>query len=440
MKNSKAVRGPGMKSEMACLLPAGKGNIDAFMDVPTSKSLSNRALLLAAAAGGGEISGILDCRDTRVLARALWLEGWDVSWEDGRVRIGDRTKPSGMCRVDMEDSGTGARLLAGLLATMDGDHLIEGSRRLAQRPMKELIDALIELGAEIEAPSGTLPLRIRGSRIEGGKLFFEPRVSSQFVSSILMAAPRFRKGLELEILGHLPSAPYLKLSRDVMEVFGAEISCTQDLRSWSVAPGGLQEARYEVEGDWSAAAFPLAALAVCGGQIQLGPLNRNSHQGDAAILNFLQDAGVDFHWEGSMLHAGGIAGDPIMPDLLKCPDLFPAMVVIAACRLPGSVFSGIEHLKHKESDRLRAMTENLESLGAEFELFEGKLTVSRTVDVESSRQREVLAHADHRIAMAMAVTALYAGPLLLDDPSCVGKSFPGFWEAWEAMLQPDSSS
>jgi len=413
--------------------------------LPSSKSLTNRALVMAAAADGGEILNPLRCRDTRVLSSALQGEGWRLSEERSRVVLGTREIPPGRSSIlDLEDSGTGARLLIGLLSTVEGQHVIDGSPRLRQRPMMQLLGALVDLGAEIRSSGGGLPVGIRGTRISGGKLSFEPRVSSQFVSSLLMAAPRFVEGLQLEILGRLPSAPYLELTRDVMRSFGASVMVDPSLRYWRVAPGGLRPAGYEVEADFSAAAFPLAALALVGGWVELGPFSEKSAQGDRRIVEILASSGMEFRWEKhdgrasesttSYLVARGSIDRVIEADLFECPDLFPALVAVAACRFPGSVLEGLEHLKYKESHRLEAMKENLESLGARFELDGHRVKILRPVDAMPGKVRPVRAHSDHRIAMAMAVTAIVAGPLELDDPDCVAKSFPNFWDLWDRMM------
>jgi 3-phosphoshikimate 1-carboxyvinyltransferase len=401
--------------------------------VPTSKSLTNRALVASAAAGGGTIASPLDCDDTRVLAAALVDAGWPVVWGT-EIEVGERTVPEHRVRLDLRDSGTGSRLILALLAASPGRSIVDGSDRLRERPMAPLLESLTRIGAQLRSRNGFLPVEIDGTVLDGGAVEVQPEVSSQFVSALVMAGPLMRKGLDLMVSGPLPSAPYLDLTADVLRAFGCELAVSDDRRRWRVRPVPLERTRYEVEGDWSAAAFLLAAVAVVGGEIELGPLDPASRQGDRAVVRILADAGLDLDWSGKLLIARGPVIAPITADLRDCPDLFPALIATASCAPPGSRFTGLDHLKHKESDRLQVMVENLNLLGAKLEVRGPELEVEATLDSDSGRRPRVTAAGDHRVAMAMAVTALAAGPLELDDPHCVSKSFPAFWTVWESLL------
>ncbi len=401
-------------------------------DVPASKSLSNRALIAAAVAGGGRVVRPLDCDDTRVLATALSRAGWEVDW--GRdIEVGPRTPRSGITALDLGDSGTGARLVLGLLAASPGRWRVDGSARLRERPMAPLLRALDGLGARLTARDDRLPVEVEGVELEGGEVEIRPEVSSQFVSSLLLAAPLMRNGLVLRVSGALPSAPYLDLTMDVLRAFGGDVTCGRDRRRWRVARGPLRPVAYEVEGDWSAAAFFLAAAAVAGGAVDIGPLDPASRQGDRRAVRMLADAGLEVSWTGNRLTARGPVTAPLSADLEHAPDLFPALAAVAACAPPGSRFSGIDHLAHKESDRLAVMVQNLGRLGAEFTFDGPGLVVGKSLQADLRSTRDVTAAGDHRIAMAMAVAALGAGPLALDDADCVSKSFPQFWTVWDRL-------
>jgi 3-phosphoshikimate 1-carboxyvinyltransferase len=405
------------------------------VEVPASKSLTNRALVAAAVADGGRVVRPLDCDDTRVLAAALARAGWAVDWGFD-IAIGPRTTRADRVALDLGDSGTGARLLLGLLAATPGRWRVDGSERLRERPVAPLLRALEALGVPVASSEDRLPVSLEGAELAGGRVEIRPEVSSQFVSSLLLAAPLMHNGLTLEVAGPLPSAPYLDLTLDVLRAFGAEVSASPDRRQWRVARGPLQHATYEVEGDWSAAAFFLAATAVAGGAVDVGPLDPASRQGDRRVVRILVDSGLEVAWHGNRLTARGPVTAPISADLEHAPDLFPALVAVAACAPPGSRFSGIDHLAHKESDRRTVMIHNLGRLGAEF-TFEGPdLVVAKTLGTAHEPTREVTAAGDHRIAMAMAVAALGAGPLALDDGDCVSKSFPDFWTTWDRLTGP----
>jgi 3-phosphoshikimate 1-carboxyvinyltransferase len=389
-------------------------------------------LVAAAVAGGGSIASPLDCDDTRVLAAALETAGWPVSW-DREIEVGTRAVPSSSVKLDLKDSGTGSRLMLALLAAVSGRFVVDGSPRLRERPMAPLLEALETLGAQVRSSDGYLPVEINGTTLEGGAAEVRPEVSSQFVSALVMAAPLMTRGLVLAVHGVLPSAPYLDLTVDVLRAFGCTIEVSADRRHWSVSPGPLMPTHYSVEGDWSAAAFVLAAVGVAGGEIDVGPLDPASRQGDRAVVRILADAGLDLEWTDDRVTVRGPVTAPLRADLRHTPDLFPALAAVAACAPPGSRFEGLEHLKHKESDRLTVMVTNLERLGTRMEFDGNELVVSGTVDSVSGTTRRVTSAGDHRIAMAMAVVALGAGQLEIDDPDCVTKSFPRFWQVWDRV-------
>jgi 3-phosphoshikimate 1-carboxyvinyltransferase len=406
--------------------------------VPTSKSLTNRALIAAAVAGGGTIIDPLDCDDTRNLASALVACGWQVSW-DHRLHVGGRRVPPRSVRADLGDSGTGARFMLGLLAGVPGTTIVDGSARLRERPMGPLVGALEDLGADIQATAGGLPVALEGRVLEGGDLMIRPEVSSQFVSALLLAAPLMTRGLELRVDGDLPSGPYVDLTVDVLREFGCQVKPDPARPVWSVPAGPLRAATMRVEGDWSAAAFFLAAVAVAGGSISIGPLERTSRQGDRAIVAILENAGLDISWHCGRMRAVGPITRPFAADLSDTPDLFPALAAAAATVGGGSRLTGLTHLVHKESDRLSAMVDNLVRLGAEIEIEDLSVRFTSATSRCGGPPREVCSADDHRIAMAMAVAALAAGPAQLDDESCVTKSFPAFWNVWDGLLESNRS-
>lgn len=417
---------------MSRRLPGPVAEVRGAVEVPTSKSLTNRALIAAAAADGGVIRRPLDCEDTRLLAGALDQAGWPVAWER-EISVG-RRRPVARAVVDLGNSGTGARLVIGLLACVPGKFRIDGTDRLRERPMLPLIEALADLGSEIRSREGCLPVDIVGRKMAGGSVQIRPEVSSQFVSSLLLAGPLMAQGIDLDVVGPVPSRPYLELTREVMEAFGASFDIASSGR-WRVRPGGLRKITYAVEGDWSAAAFAGAAVAVAGGAITVSPLSARSSQGDRALCGVLQRAGLEIGISGEELKISGRMTRPFEADLTDTPDLFPALAVVAATGPVGSKLTGLDHLKHKESDRLSVMVENLDRLGARFEAGSSSIRVYQGVRRHDPGAIEVTAADDHRIAMAMAVAALAVGELDLDDDRCVAKSFPDFWRMWDGLVR-----
>ena len=356
-----------------------------------------------------------------------------MDWDD-IIEIGERRGPDERVTLDLGNSGTGARLLLSLLAAVPGRFVVDGGPRLRQRPMAPLLDCLKTLGGGVRSVDGHLPVEMNGGVLIGGKATLRPEVSSQFVSSLVLAAPLMVRGLDLDVVGPLPSAPYLDLTEDVLRAFGARVEVDRRRRRWQVSPGLEPGTRYRVEGDWSAAAFVLAAHGVAGGEVEVGPLDRHSRQGDRVVCEILAPYGVEYRQEKDRLLLRGSAGRPFTADLSNAPDLFPAMAVVAAAAPAGSLFSGLDHLKHKESDRLAVIVENLRRLGAELTVDDAGLHILSPMRRGHAVPPEVTAAGDHRIAMAMAVAALAAGPLHLDDASCVAKSFPGFWSMWDRLV------
>jgi len=416
---------------MSRSLPGPVEEIRASVRVPTSKSLTNRALIAAAAADGGRIGMPLDCEDTRLLAGALGQAGWPVQWDED-IRIGSRIAVES-ASVDLGNSGTGSRLILGLLACVPGRFRVDGTPRLRERPMAPLVTALQELGSTIDSRNGYLPVEVHGGSLTGGSLQIRPEVSSQFVSSLLLAAPLMVDGLDLEILGSVPSRPYLDLTREVLEHYGATVEVESSSR-WRVEPGRLKQLKYNVEGDWSAVAFAASAVAVVGGEVRISPLMSTSSQGDRVIIDVLSAAGLGVTFEGDEVVFRGSVSRPFTANLSDAPDLFPALSVVAAAAPAGSVLDGLDHLRHKESDRLSVMIDNLQRLGAEIESGPSSFRVLKALDRTVGRTVPVTAAGDHRIAMAMAVAGLATGRLELDDDECVGKSFPDFWKMWDRLL------
>lgn len=415
------------------ILPGPYSDLSARIDIPSSKSLTNRALVAAASAGGGEILNPLDCEDTRLLAQALHDAGWVIDWTD-RIRVRERRTVAPDTTVYLGNSGTGARLILGLLAATPGRVVVDGSPRLRQRPMQPLLEALRNLGASVEARGGGLPVLVEGTLMKGGRCTIRPQVSSQFVSSLLMAGPLMQNGLDLEAEGEIPSRPYVDLTVDMLKEFGVTVDESRNGRRWRTPGGGARAASVRIEGDWSAAAFVAAAAGVAGGTVAGSPLSIHSRQGDRAVVEILSKAGMDIRVAGDAVEFNGPAVTAFRADLRDTPDLFPALVVVAGTLQAGTELTGLDHLKHKESDRLSVMIANLERLGCAFDTRGSSLRVTRGLDRGSELVPEVTAADDHRIAMAMAVAALAAGPVELDDPDCVAKSFPDFWRTWHRLL------
>jgi 3-phosphoshikimate 1-carboxyvinyltransferase len=361
--------------------------------LPASKSESNRALMIAAYGSfTPDFQNLSDSNDTLVLAKAL-----------NDIQQGNST-------VDIADCGTAARFLTTYLACHEGDWLLTGTERMQQRPIASLVEALNSLGAEIQYISNErcLPLRIKGKSLAGGKVRIDMHSSSQFASSLVLAAPMLPKGIEIELLGEFVSVPYLDMTVGMMRHFGAEVE--QKGRIVKVFSKPYQSKSFRIDADWSAASYwyEMAALSEeC--EIRLRGLTKQSLQGDSIIAEWMQQLGVGTFIENDSAVLKKIPFDkrPMCFDFSNCPDLYPTMVATCAALHIEAHFTGIGNLHLKESNRVEAMQTELAKLG--------------------QQPLRFCSHGDHRIVMALAPLALLYGPVTFDHPDVVKKSYPRFW-------------
>ena len=396
------------------------GKVVRFGEVclPASKSESNRALMVAAYEGFAlDFQNLSDSRDTLVLAEAI-----------RRAQRGDTT-------IDIADCGTAARFMTTFLACHEGEWLLTGTERMKQRPIKPLVEALAELGTDIHyaEKQGFLPLQIHGKPLSGGKVSVDMTLSSQFVSSLLLAAPVSPKGLELELLGSFNSIPYLDMTLSMMRHFGAEVE--REGRTIFVNPKPYQSRDFEVSADWSAASYwyEMAALSdSC--EIRLYGLAYPSLQGDSMITDYMAQLGVSTEQDGKMfiLKKMPMRRRAFIFDFSSTPDLFPTMAATCAGLQVEARFSGIRNLGSKESDRVGAMQMELSRIGARLErLGENEAVLVPSPQLphyEFSSPLRLNAHNDHRIVMALAPLSMKIGSLSFDHPEVVAKSYPKYWQ------------
>ena len=383
----------------------------------------------------------LESSDTRALASALRLLGAEIFFEgvDWRVRgpLRSRGDSAPELRIEVGDAGTPARFLAALLPAIPGRYVLDGTPRLRERPMNPLFEAIRTLGADVTflGRAGFLPVSIRGGSLRGGRVRIRGDVSSQFLSALMLVSPLVPGGIELDVDGPLASASYLALTRRVLEGFGAS------------AGGGYRPARFRVPGDDSAACFPIAGALASGGRVMLRGLARDSEQPDAAFRAWAAATGGTIAWESSAegedaLTVSGPPGGakallPVEVDVDAAPDAALPLAALVAFAGGISRLTGALRLREKESDRLAAALDLLTRAGAAAREERDARGPVLVVDGRAGvpRPAAFAAHADHRVAMSAAVLALTLPEgSTLDDPGVVAKSWPGFWETWEALL------
>jgi 3-phosphoshikimate 1-carboxyvinyltransferase len=403
--------------------------------VPASKSLTQRAMVAAALAGrGSALRHPLDAEDPRLLFDALRQVGFRLVWEADVITARGRESVEG-ATVRLGNNGTGLRFLLAQLAALPGTWVMDGSERLRQRPVAPLVGALRRLGARIQPTEGfavALPLRVDGTPLSGGEVGLDASASSQFVSALLLLGATLPEGLAVQLPAPPPSRPYLELTAEVLAAFGATVVTEDDGRRWSVRDGALAPAEFAVEGDWSAAVFPLAAVAVAGGEVEVEGVRRESRQGDATVLGLLTRAGCRIRESSRGVAVGGPATAALEADLRDTPDLFPALAVLVAA--VGGKLTGLAGLAAKESDRLAVMTGHLTALGFAVEAGASWFAGGGQPPRGWSEDEALDPAGDHRVAMALAVAGCVVPGVRILNPGCVAKSWPEFWAAWQGIV------
>jgi 3-phosphoshikimate 1-carboxyvinyltransferase len=390
-------------------------NLAVRIDLPASKSISNRALILDALAYSPyEIENLSDCDDTKVMVKAL--DSNDTTFDIGAA-------------------GTSMRFLTAFLSKTVGEWVITGSERMKQRPIKLLVEALNYLGARIEyiEKPGYPPLRIFGSALSGGEIHLQGNVSSQYISALMMVAPTMQNGLKIVLEGKVISRPYIKMTIEMMGEYGVDVEFTDD--TITVQPQDYQPITYKVESDWSAASYWYEILSLVGkGGVYLNGLNPNSYQGDSKVAELFAQLGVGTTYmsEGVLLTPNANVTTYMEYDFTDEPDLAQTFAVTCCIKGIPFTFSGLESLKIKETNRIEALINELRKLGyLLFEPAEGMLAWDNE-RCEVAEPVSISTYDDHRMAMAFAPVAI-TRPIIIENPEVVSKSYPNFWEDLEKL-------
>lgn len=384
--------------------------LECSVTLPLSKSISARALIMRRLAGCTDAYTVADCDDTRSLTEAL-------------------TRTSG--EVNIGPAGTAMRFLTAYYAATEGcDIILDGNERMRRRPIRALVDALRELGADIEwtGEEGFAPLHIRGRRLKGGKLTMDSSVSSQFVSAILMVAPTMQEPLTLTLDGETVSMPYIKMTVEMMRRAGIDAEISRDVIT--VAPGRYRPYDEPVERDWSAAAFWYEIAAITAGWVSLPGLCDKSLQGDAVTAALYPRLGVltEFEDGTAELSATPDLYSRLDLDMTDTPDLVQAMAVTACAIGVPFRFTGVATLRHKETDRLEALRRELLKIGCVAEIENDNIISWEGRRVPLTEMPVIDTYGDHRMAMAFAPLSVFVPGIIVRDAEVVGKSYPGFWD------------
>ncbi|MCU0631728.1 MAG: 3-phosphoshikimate 1-carboxyvinyltransferase [Methanolinea sp.] len=406
------------------------GRVDLHFQAPPSKSFTHRALIAAALAEGNSvIMHPLEAEDIRVTREALLGMGASIAPGEDRCSVtgtgGRLSCPDGLI-LDMQHSGTSMRLLASVALLCGRPVTLTGSPRMKERPLGPLAEALTALGGTVRflEREGFPPVTVSGS-LSGGVARVDAGMSSQFVSSILMAAPYAHRDVILELEFGIASPSYLDVTLEVMHSFGVQVE--RDGYHQFLIPGGrkYQGHTYPVEGDYSSASYFFALAALCGGRVQVDNLNPRSCQGDRRFLDALESMGCGVRSSKETVEVsceGELEG--IEVDMSSSPDTVQTLCMVAAKARSPTRITGIAHLRFKESDRLEATARLLRILGGDVSVEEDAILVR-----PSPLHGGVIDPGDdHRTAMSFAVLGLATGNVKITQAECVSKSFPGFWE------------
>ncbi len=412
-----------------------QGRLMGTITIPPSKSVTHRLLILAAVARQPvRIINPLRSNDTLATLRALQQLGYRIEEEaEAFVFRGFRERNQPVS-LQVGDSGTTARFITALAALHQPPITIDGSPRMRQRPMAELLQALRHLGAEIDDDNGHLPLTIRRSISRGGAVPLDVSRSSQYLSALLLIAPALREGLTIRLQTPLVSASYVDLTVGLLQQAG--VSCVRRGEQFEI-PGASQISlplTLPVEGDYSSAGYFIAGAMLTGGEVRFKGLVKNSAQGDRRILSLVERIGGEVQWEGDILKVRGKNSFPgFQEDCVHCPDLVPTLAVLALFASTPSFLQNIAHLQYKESDRIQAVIENIERLGGKA-YREGEHLVIVPQELHGAT---LPTYNDHRLAMSFALVGLRVPNVRIEHPETVAKSFPNFWEIFERTIRRD---
>lgn len=418
-----------------------QAEVKGSLSVPGSKSITNRALLLAALAEGeSTVQGALMAEDSRVMIQALQALGVGVEVSKSTVVVAGAGGPfpASEAELDLRLSGTSIRFLTAALALGRGRFTLDGNERMRERPIAPLLSALEELGAEARslAGNGCPPVVVNADGLAGGRATVAGDVSSQFLSALLMAAPYAGGPVTLAVSGELQSKPFIDMTLDLMADFGVTAS-RDGYASFAVEPGLYRGRHYRVEGDAMAAGYFWAAAAVSGGSVRICNLGSRTRQGDARLAAVLERMGCTVEWGEDMMQLSGprhgrLSGGSF--DLNDMPDQAQTLAVVGLFADAPVHIANVANLRVKETDRLSAMATELRRLGARVHEGDDELTVwpleqppQHTVEIET--------YGDHRMAMALAVAGARLPNVVIKDPRCVGKTYPEFFTDFLDLLE-----
>jgi 3-phosphoshikimate 1-carboxyvinyltransferase len=413
---------------------------DATVRVPGSKSITNRALVLAALSDplrGSELRRALRSEDTEVMVEALRMLGFNVKtdWPSAVIRVRRPESadliPATEAALFVANSGTTMRFLTAMVSLGRGRYRLDGGARMRDRPIEDLLSALRALGvkADSERNNGCPPVIIETKGLLGGRVRIKGDVSSQFLSGLLMAAPMAQEDVAIEVDGRLVSSSYVSMTVAMMRQFGVMVE--SDLATFFQVPkqSSYRSRVFEIEPDASAASYFFGAAAITEGRVRVDGLSTLSLQGDVGFVDFLREMGCEVSRGEEHLTVQGAPLHGIVVDMNDISDTVMTLAAVACFAEGPTTIRNVAHIRHKETDRLAALATELRRVGAEVDEFADGLTIHP----RPLHGAEIETYNDHRMAMSMALIGLKVPGIVIKNPGCVAKTYPGFFNDLEKL-------
>ncbi len=406
---------------------------------PGSKSLTNRALIVAAMAEGkSRLTSALDSDDTRVMIESLQRLGVDVQHDPASATIevhGTGGKLGANAELFINNSGTSIRFLTAMLGLHGGQYRLDGIERMRERPIGPLVDTLNALGAKViaESPQQCPPVQIDSPQVSGGAVHISGNLSSQYLSGLMMGAPLAQNGLEILIDGPLISKPYVAMTQAVMKSFGVDCKASPTLDQFSIAPGQTYQGQtYAIEPDASAASYFWAVAAICGGTATITGLNRDALQGDVGFVDCLAQMGCEVDYQDNQISVTGPAKNGINIDMAHVSDTVQTLSAVALFVDGPTTVRNVAHNRVKETDRIGNLAIELRKFGATVDEREDGLTIHPPTKLQGA---VIETYDDHRMAMSLSLVGLKQASVTILEPGCVSKTYPDFFADLEKFCR-----
>jgi 3-phosphoshikimate 1-carboxyvinyltransferase len=420
------------------------GPIQSTIRPPGSKSITNRALPLAAlAAGRSVLTGVLNSDDTQYMIESLRRLGIQIEtdWDRDRVTVDGcgGQFPNSSAELFIGNSGTTIRFLTAILGFHGGTFRLEGIDRMHERPIGALVEALVQIEANVKAESAgdCPPVSIESDRAGGGTIKVKGNVSSQYLSGLLMAAPLASGGITIEIDGPLISKPYVTMTIEVMKSFGVQVQSNESLSHFQIAGDQAYAANdYQIEPDASAASYFWGAAAICGGTATVQGLGRDSLQGDVGFVDCMQQMGCEVTWAADGITVAGPATIGIDIDMSNVSDTVQTLASVALFVDGSTTVRNVAHNRVKETDRIGNLAIELRKFGAKVDEHPDGLTIHP----RPLGPATIETYDDHRMAMSLALVGLNQSGVEILDPGCVAKTYPNYFADLQKFVSVSDES